>query len=172
MTASTRREKLTLLLNKADSPMSASFLADALCVSRQIIVGDVALLRAADFPIIATPRGYVLEKLNNKGILYTIACKHQKSDLLQELYCIVDCGCKVLDVTVEHAVYGQISGQLHIESRYDADLFYKKLCESDAQPLSSLTGNAHLHKILCPSEEHYKSLCSALECKKILVFTE
>lgn len=172
MTASTRREKITLLLSKADCPMSASFLADALCVSRQIIVGDVALLRAANVPIIATPRGYVLEKSNSEHKTYTVACKHKKADLLQELYCIVDCGCKVLDVTVEHPVYGQISGQLHIESRYDADLFYKKLCESDAQPLSSLTGNAHLHNIICPSQEHYKNLCATLAEKNLLAGNE
>lgn len=172
MTSSKRREKITQLLQGADGPLSASLLAETLCVSRQIIVGDVALLRAGNSPIVATPRGYVIEQSHDISNIYTIACKHPKTALLSELYCIVDCGCAVLDVTVEHPVYGQISGQLHIKSRYDADLFHQKLCESDAQPLSSLTGNTHLHTISCPSKEHYDNLCLALSKKKLLADSE
>lgn len=171
MTSNQRREKLKQLLNNASAPLSASFLADKLSVSRQIIVGDVALLRAANVPVLATPRGYIMQT-ETSGNIYTIACNHSKADLLQELYAIVDCGCGILDVTVEHAVYGQISGQLQIFSRFDADVFWQKLNENEALPLSTLTGNSHLHTITCPSEKHYTNLINTLKCKKFLAEDE
>ena len=47
MNAGTRRERLMELLEGAEGPVSAAALARTLSVSRQIIVGDIALLRAA-----------------------------------------------------------------------------------------------------------------------------
>lgn len=55
--------------------MSAAALAREFSVSRQIIVGDVALLRAAGLDIAATPRGYVLLK-QTTGLVRTVACVH------------------------------------------------------------------------------------------------
>ena len=60
MNAAERRTKITELLAAADAPMSATALASRCGVSRQIIVGDVALLRAGGLAVLATPRGYVL----------------------------------------------------------------------------------------------------------------
>ena len=47
MNAAQRRERILTRLNSAGAPLSASTLAAELGVSRQIVVGDVALLRAA-----------------------------------------------------------------------------------------------------------------------------
>ena len=69
--------------------------------------------------------------------------------LLDELYTVADCGCGVLDVTVEHPVYGQLSGQLQVFSRYDADVFWDALQKNGAQPLWSLAGGIHLHTLVC-----------------------
>jgi len=60
MEAQERREKIARRLEQADGPVSATALAKEFSVSRQIIVGDVALLRAAGLDIAATPRGYIL----------------------------------------------------------------------------------------------------------------
>ena len=60
MEAASRRQAILDRLRTADRPVSASALAAGLNVSRQIIVGDIALLRAGGAEISATPRGYVL----------------------------------------------------------------------------------------------------------------
>ena len=41
-----------------------------------------------------------------------VAVKHTDEQMRDELYCIVDAGAKVLDVIVEHELYGQISVDL------------------------------------------------------------
>ena len=56
-----RCEKILSILNSTEKPVTASQLAEEFGVSRQIIVGDVAILRAAGFGIIATARGYKIE---------------------------------------------------------------------------------------------------------------
>lgn len=168
MHAKERREKIVEILKKNDQPVSASALARQLSVSRQVIVGDVALLRAANMLISATPRGYVLEELTARTDTYTIACRHSKNNIVDELYTIVDNGGGLLDVTVEHPVYGQLLGQLRIFSRYDADMFLKKLDKSKAPPLSTLTGGIHLHTISCPTPQIYQRIVEELEAKKIL----
>ena len=60
MDTAARRAAISETLRTAEKPVSASALARRYQVSRQIIVGDISLLRAdgADF---ATPRGYVYD---------------------------------------------------------------------------------------------------------------
>lgn len=135
MTAARRRDEILQALAGASGPVSAAALAARLGVSRQVVVGDVALLRAAGSPIVATPRGYVLGGgQEGGGVRCTVACRHGLDGLLDELYTVADCGCGVLDVTVEHPVYGQLSGQLQVFSRYDADVFWDALQKNGAQP--------------------------------------
>ena len=62
MEAASRRQAILDRLRTADRPVSASALAAGLNVSRQIIVGDIALLRAGGAEISAPPRGYVLPR--------------------------------------------------------------------------------------------------------------
>lgn len=172
MNAAQRREKIEKTLAESAAPVSAGTFARSFGVSRQIIVGDVALLRASGAPIAATPRGYVLQTEEHRGILRTVACCHGREKILPELYAAVDNGCGVLDVTVEHAVYGQISGQLHIFSRYDAEDFVRKLTQSRSLPLCDLTGGIHLHTLVCPSEEACRRVLERLKEEKILFSRE
>ena len=88
------------------------------------------------------------------------------------LYTVADCGCGVLDVTVEHPVYGQLSGQLQVFSRYDADVFWDALQKNGAQPLCSLTGDIHLHTLVCPDEARKARVLAALEEKGYLMGLE
>ena len=168
MEAASRRQAILDRLRTADRPVSASALAAGLNVSRQIIVGDIALLRAGGAEISATPRGYVLPRATD-GITRTIACRHTLAQTGQELDILVDNGCTVLDVIVEHPVYGQLTGQLQISSRYDVEQFLSRIRDSDAAPLSMLTGGLHLHTLCCPNEDAYTRACAALKAAGLLL---
>ena len=80
----------------------------------------------------------------------------------EELYAMVDQGCTVRDVIVEHPLYGQITGSLHVSSRYDVDQFIEKCRQSEARPLSDLTGGIHLHTVICPDEDTYRRVKTSL----------
>lgn len=168
MEAASRRQAILDRLRTADRPVSASALAAGLNVSRQIIVGDIALLRAGGAEISATPRGYVLPRATD-GITRTIACRHTLAQTGEELDILVDNSCTVLDVIVEHPVYGQLTGQLQISSRYDVEQFLARVRDSDAAPLSMLTGGLHLHTLCCPNEDAYTRACAALKAAGLLL---
>jgi transcriptional regulator of NAD metabolism len=169
MTAKERRNEINNILAAAEEPVSASMLAQGLNVSRQIIVGDVALLRAAGVGIIATPRGYILTP-ETTGVKHTIACLHSGNEAMEaELNLIVDCGCSALDVIVDHPVYGQLTGQLSLSSRYDVEQFKQRMEEANAMPLSTLTEGIHLHTISCPNEAAFQRVKKKLRELGILL---
>ena len=151
MDAAHRRKTITHILEEAKAPVSAASLAREFSVSRQIIVGDVALLRAGGLDIAATPRGYVLPK-ESVGLVRTVACIHPGEAMARELEIMVDQGCQVLDVIVEHPIYGQLTGPLPLASRYDVAQFLARCSQPDARPLSELTEGIHLHTLSCPDE--------------------
>lgn len=165
MTASERRQQIARLLSASQAPISATTLSQELGVSRQIIVGDIALLRAAGQEITATARGYVIPAQN--GLLRRIACIHSAAETRDELDAMVDCGCTVVDVIVEHPVYGQLTAPLHLSSRLDVDQFMKRM--DGAAPLSQLTGGVHLHTLSCPDETAYEHLLQLLRQRGFLV---
>lgn len=156
MDAAKRRERIIKLLADSSAPLSASTLAAKLAVSRQRIVGDIALLRAGGEKITATPRGYVMDRPDDIGETYTVACVHELDGMEKELNIMVDNGCTVLNVIVEHPLYGQLTGPLHLSSRYDVAQFVKKCYENQANPLCTLTGGVHLHTLICPSKECFE----------------
>ncbi len=168
MDAEARRAKIRQTLSRAAAPVSAAALAKDLGVSRQVIVGDVALLRAAGLDISATPRGYLLRQ-EERGLLRTVACRHAAKEMEAELTAIVDNGCTVMDVIVEHPVYGQLTGTLRLSSRYDVGQFVARCSEAAAPPLSLLTEGIHLHTLSCPDEGAYQRVCAALRELDILL---
>ena len=170
MTAAQRRTAIYKQLTTAQTPISATALAQQFSVTRQVVVGDIALLRAEGHSITATPRGYMIPA--ETGLRRTIACHHSGEDTQKELFAMVDCGCTVVDVIVEHPVYGQLSGQLQVFSRYDADVFWDALQKNGAQPLCSLTGDIHLHTLVCPDEARKARVLAALEEKGYLMGLE
>lgn len=158
-----RRQLLLDELKKNHKAVSATNLARQFDVSRQIIVGDIALLRASGENIQSTPRGYLLpEQASRYDLVKRIACNHKGEDMGAELNAIVDQGCDIIDVIVEHPVYGEISGCLQIHSRYDVSQFLEKCEESKALPLSFLTEGIHLHTLSCPDEEAYERVIESL----------
>ena len=162
MDAAARRAAILSRLEQTDHPVSAAALAREFAVSRQIIVGDVALLRAGGADIAATPRGYVLPR-DSAALLRTVACVHDREGMARELEIMVDQGCQVVDVVVEHPIYGQLAGQLHLSSRYDVQEFIRSISKNQANLLSDLTGGIHLHTLRCPSEEAFQRVRAALD---------
>ena len=124
--AQARRQAVAQALEEAVGPVSAAALAERFSVSRQIIVGDVALLRAGGTDILATPRGYLLGGRGG-GVERTVACVHAPEEMERELNAIVDAGGEVVDVIVEHPVYGQLTGLLGVRSRYDVAEFVRRV---------------------------------------------
>lgn len=154
LTARERREKIRELLEYAPGPLSAARLAKQLGVSRQIVVGDVALLRAGGCEVESTPRGYVRGGRENDSCREIIACRHTGEEALrQELYCVVDNGATLVDVMVENPLYGELTGQLHIANRYDADQFIRKAHQFPDGLVSRTTGGVHLHTVSAPDRE-------------------
>ena len=167
MTAAQRRNKILAQLTSTAVPVSATVLAREYGVSRQIIVGDVALLRAAGANITATPRGYVIPV--GGGITVQLAVCHNGQQTRDELYAMVDCGCTVQDVIVEHPIYGQMTAALQLSSRYDVDQFVRSMADSGAVPLSALTEGIHLHTLSCPGSEALEHLKAQLRQMGLLL---
>ena len=158
MQTAQRRQDILDILHQSAQPVSAGALAARFSVSRQVIVGDIALLRAGGAEISATPRGYVIQQ-SPLGFVRQVACRHNAAQMESELNAIVDQGCTVLDVIVEHPVYGQITGPLQLSSRYDVGQFLSRC----VQPLSKLTEGIHLHTLSCPDEAAYSRVLATLE---------
>ena len=168
MHADARRQAILEQLRQTRTPVSAAALAARFSVSRQIIVGDVALLRAAGENISATPRGYVILP-SPAGLVRRVACRHDAAGMGDELNAMVDQGCTVLDVIVEHPVYGQLTGPLQLSNRYEVTQFLRRCREFGARPLSDLTGGIHLHTLACPGEDAFTRVQRTLEKMEILV---
>ena len=173
MDTNTRRKEILNMLQRADQPLSATYIAGVFHVSRQIVVGDVALLRASGHQIDSTPRGYLLnssaDDVSPFPFVGMVACSHTSEQVAEELYTIVDFGGCAMDVTIEHPIYGQLSGTLDIHSRYDTDRFVEKVSQQSSQPLSVLTSGIHLHRIGCRDEAAFLRIKDALRDKGFLL---
>jgi len=170
MDATMRRERIFEIINKDYAPVSASALAKELGVSRQVIVGDVAILRAQGHEIIATARGYMIPEFRESNhYVGKMACCHNAENTKDELYAIVDLGATVINVIVEHEVYGEITGQLDIKTRDDVDIFVDRVKSSDVKLLSALTLGVHLHTIVCRNKAHFEQVYCALDSAGFLV---
>ena len=165
-----RREYLLNLLKNSKEPIKAASLAKLTGVSRQVIVQDMALLRASEEPVIATSQGYLcFTEIRSKGVQRIISSHHSPLDTEKELNILVDHGVSVLDVGVEHSVYGKIFRPLELRSRLDVKKFMTQMTENDAHLLSSLTGGLHLHTIEAASETILNEVCAALTQEGFLV---
>jgi len=159
-----RRERITKILEKAVQPVAGSRLAEQLAVSRQVIVQDISILRAMGEQILATPRGYIfVESLTPAVYRKTFAMRHNHEEMKHELEIIVDTGGKVVDVLVEHPVYGELKGMLMLGSRRDIKEFIESLESSSSKPLSALTDGVHLHTVEAASEEVFFHIEKELE---------
>ncbi|HAS73612.1 MAG TPA: transcription repressor NadR [Clostridiales bacterium UBA8960] len=162
-----RRRTLIDKLNASSDPITGADLALLLGVSRQVIVQDIAIIRASGVPVIATSSGYMMQVPRNRDrLIKTFVSKHIGFDRMEEeLSIIVEYGGKIIDVIVEHPVYGEIVGSLHIATKEDIAKFVTKVIEANAKPLSSLTEGDHIHTIEVPSEKVYNLIVAELKEK-------
>ena len=167
-----RRIEILNALKESEMPISASAFAKNFSVTRQIIVADIALLRASGYPIRAEHKGYVLERAESNEIRKRIVVKHGANEVTEELYAIVDNGGKVLDVIIDHSIYGKISAELNLSSRYEVDLFVKRISEENVTPLSLLTDGLHIHTVAIKNLESYEKIIEKLSALRVLVENE
>ena len=140
-----RRMDILEILNDRTTPVWGTELAGKLGVSRQVIVQDIALLRADNKEIMSTYKGYILHSpdKDSREYMRVLRVNHGTEDTLDELQTIVDYGGRVLDVSVEHGLYGHITVDLIINNRLDASEFVAQMEQSHDQPLKALTGGCH-----------------------------
>lgn len=165
-----KQERLSALkdyLSHAERPVSGDDLAKHFNVSRQVIVGDISLLRAKNVPITSTNRGYMME---GAGTLYRVfKCKHRDDQIVDELNLIVDLGAKVENVYVEHRIYGKVEAEMNIKSRKDVRHFMDTIYDSVSTPLKNITNGYHFHTISAEDEETLEEVRSALDAHGFLV---
>jgi transcriptional regulator of NAD metabolism len=169
MTAEERRRQILSLLKDSKEPITATALANMYSVTRQIIVADIALLRASGEKIRAEHRGYVFDNGDDGDLKYKIVCQHSKEGALEELYAIVDNGGCAVDVMVEHSIYGTISAGLNISSRYDVDRFIEDVSKAGASQLADLTDGIHIHTVSVESEDAFERIVKRLKELNILI---
>ena len=148
-----RRAHIVAILREGDGPTTGAALSTTLGVSRQAIVNDIAILRASGEPIHGSPRGYFLGEGAGGGTLAQLACVHDRDASRDELEILVDRGIMVLDVVVEHELYGEVQASMMVSSRADVDRYMDALISSGAKPLSSLTNGVHVHHVRAPSPD-------------------
>lgn len=169
--ANHRRKAILDYLSSKTSPVNGTELARNFGVSRQVIVQDVAILRAENRNILSTNKGYVLfhpqEKRN--GCTAVIMVRHTAEQTLEEMRSIVDYGGSMLDVFIDHDLYGQIRVDLVINTLQDAEEFCDKMARSTSKPLKALTEDCHYHTIEAPSQKALSLIQEELLEKGILI---
>ena len=151
MHGSERREQIIRQIQESKAPVSGTKLASFYNVSRQVIVQDIALIRAAGYEVLSTHRGYLL---GHKGAVTRIfKVSHTDEEIADELNLIVDLGGKVQDVQVNHKVYGRMKADLGIHSRKQVQDFVEEIRSGKSSPLKNITSNYHYHTVEADSEE-------------------
>jgi len=168
-TSNQRRESILQRLKQAKSPITGTDLAEAFGVSRQVIAQDIAILRAAGINIIATPQGYILAETITNRASRVFACHHNADQIEDELSTIIALGGKIIDVIIEHKIYGELRVVLMLSSISDLNDFMSKIQQKGVKPLSALTEGVHLHTVEADSENTLDKIEAALREKGYLL---
>lgn len=152
MTANERRDEIIKILNAEEQPVAAKALAAKFGVSRQVIVQDLAVIRAATTGIASTSRGYVMLR-RSRCFEREFKVHHNEDKTAEEMNIIVDCGGRLRNVSISHRIYGRITAELDIRSRQDVEDFVKDIKNSKSTLLGSVTSGYHYHLIEADNEE-------------------
>ena len=166
MNGDKRRESILEQLAGSSLPISGLQLAKLLNVSRQVIVQDIALLRAEKNDILSTNTGYIIKKAVKPQRVFCVA--HSDDCILDELYTIVDLGGRVVDVQINHKVYGDFFAQLNIKSRRDAENLVERISLGQSIPLKKLTQDMHCHLVEADTFDELDLIENALRSKGYL----
>ncbi len=165
LTVAERRDAIRELLARSTTPITASARGGRFRVTRQVIVNDIGVLRAQGVDIVATTGGYVCPQVSPHRRV--IAVRHTPADVERELTTIVDYGGHVIDVTIDHPVYGTISAPIEVYSPSDLRRFLAAFAKGHA--LAELTDGYHRHTITAPSADALDRIEAALDACGILV---
>ena len=170
MTGTERREAIIDMIQEAKSPLSGTKLAAVYGVSRQVIVQDIALIRAAGYDVISTNKGYILNTpVENKSVERIFKVNHTDEQMEDELLSIVDLGGYVVNTMVNHKVYGHLEAPLNIKSRRNVAEFMSDIYSGKSSPLKNITSGYHYHTIIADSEETMQLIEKMLREKQFLV---
>lgn len=167
MHISERRAEILKILRQASTPVAAKDLAARFSVSRQVIVQDLAVIRASTGGILSTNRGYILQQDNTHSREFKVC--HTGEQVQHELELIVDCGGHIKNVSISHRVYGRLTAELDIASRQDVREFTETLINSKSSFLGGVTSGYHYHLVEAPSEERLDLIQRELEKAGYLV---
>ena len=151
MNGNERRTEILKLLTESQGPVSGVSLARQLSVSRQIIVQDIALLRAAGNDILSMNQGYMIQSKPKLSRVFKVI--HEEQDVEEELNTIVDFGGIVKDVFVYHKAYGVLRAEMNIRSRLDIENFVEKIKSGKSNLLMNVTSGYHYHTVMADSEQ-------------------
>ena len=143
--------------------------ASRLGVTRQVIVQDIALLRARESPYLPHPRDTPCGTCQGAQGLPDSLVKHDFDQTRDELLTMVNAGVEVIDVIVEHPVYGQLTGQLSISTPEDVECFMETIETTQSGLLSSLTDGIHLHTVKAANKQQLDRLEKILQQKGFLL---
>lgn len=151
MSGEERREKILKILSAGKNPVAGVALAKELNVSRQVIVQDIALIRANGIDIVSTNRGYLInESMECQRVFKVI---HSDEEVEEELALMVDHGGKVKDVFVYHKVYGVLKAEMNIKSRVDIKRYMNDIGSGKSNLLKNVTSGYHYHTVIAENEE-------------------
>jgi transcriptional regulator of NAD metabolism len=145
-----RRRLVETLQARPAEALPGAELARRLGVSRQVVVQDIAVLRARGLPVLPSARGYRWapeDERPDARLRARVAVRHRPEETAAELYALVACGVRVLDVVVEHPLYGELTGRLDLATPAQVGAWLEALAHHEAGLLSVLTGGVHLHTL-------------------------
>ena len=165
-----RKQELLALLKQSKEAINGQSLAEQFGVTRQIIVQDIALLRADGAQIISTNRGYIYKNSDDNSYAHRLfKVNHTVNEMEEELLAIVDNGGRIKNIMIDHPVYGEIQTLLKLTCRRDVKHFLKQATSSDFRPLSELTNGVHFHLVEADSQQDLDYIEEALHHLGFLV---
>lgn len=168
MKANERRNNIIEMLTEEKKAIKGITLAEKFNITRQIIVKDIAILRAEGNNIIATPEGYI-KNYDNSRVKSIIKVKHNSNEIFEEMEAVVKYGGIIENVILDHPIYGEICGVLKIKNLNDLNKFKNTLEQIDIKPLSLLTDGVHLHTISVDSNENMQLIKDELKEKGFIL---
>ena len=167
MTGAERRKKIISMMRESSSPLSGGAIGNATGVSRQVVVQDIALLRTEGYSILATARGYILDEPEENVRLIKVCHDEERTE--EELLTIVDLGGCVVDVMVNHRVYGKMTAPLNISSRHHIAQFLEGVRTGKSSELMNITGGYHYHTVRAENDATLDKIYNELKKRNFIV---
>lgn len=161
-----RKQILAILLSEGDA-VSGGELSSRLGASRQIIVSDIAALKAQGNDIISTHKGYIIKESALKERVFKL--RHTSEQTEDELSSIVNLGGTVVDVFVWHKVYGKVRATLNIFSERGVRQFIEGIKSGKSTELMHITSGYHYHTVSADSEQMLDDIEKCLNEKGYIV---